>query len=72
MACCGKNINLASVFPITHIDGIEQTRVAARWYMDDIITRPFQYEDGCLIVPEGAGLGIEVDMDKLEKYSVNR
>ena len=72
MACCGKNINLASVFPITHIEGIEQTKVAARWYMDDIITRPFQYEDGCLIVPEGPGLGIEVDMDKLEKYSVNK
>ena len=73
MACCGRNINLASVFPITHVEGCaEQTKVAARWYMDDIITKPFQYEDGCLIVPNGPGLGIEVDKEKLEKYSVKK
>lgn len=71
MACCGKNIDLASVFPVTHVEGCpEQTKVAARWYMDDIITKPFQYEDGCLIVPDGPGLGIEVDMEKLKKYTV--
>ena len=71
MACCGRNIDLASVFPITHIDGIDQTKVAARWYTDDIIKKPFDYEDGCLIVPDGPGLGIEVDMDKIRKYSVD-
>ena len=70
MACCGKNIDLASVFPITHVKGTEQTKVAARWYMDDIITKPFQYQDGCLLVPDGAGLGIEVDIEKLYQYSV--
>ena len=71
MACCGKNIDLASVFPITHVDGEkEQTKVAARWYMDDIIKKPFEYEDGCLIVPDGPGLGIEVDQEKLKKYLV--
>ena len=43
MACCGANIDLASVFPITHVEGCpEQTKVAARWYTDDIITKPFQ------------------------------
>lgn len=70
LACCGKNVNLASVFPITHIEGMEQTKVAARWYMDDIITKAFKYQDGCLLVPDGAGLGVEVDMEKLHKYSV--
>ena len=70
MACCGANIDLASVFPITHVEGCpEQTKVAARWYMDDIITRPFQYDDGCLLVPGGPGLGVEIDREKLKKYS---
>ena len=70
MACCASNIDLASVFPITHIDGMEQTKVAAHWYVDDIIKKPFLYEDGCLVVPDGPGLGIEVDMDKIRKYQV--
>lgn len=70
MACCGRNIDLASVFPVTHVEGCpEQTKVAGRWYRDDIITRPFLYEDGCLVVPDGPGLGIEVDRVKLAKYA---
>ena len=70
LACTGKNINLASVFPVTHIDGMGQTEVGGRWYIDDILKKPFIYHDGSLIVPDGAGLGIEVDMEKIRKYSV--
>ncbi|MCI8321122.1 MAG: mandelate racemase [Dorea sp.] len=70
LASTGKNITLASVFPVTHIDGMEQTKVGGRWYMDDILKKPFTYHDGCLVVPDGAGLGIEVDMEKIKKYSV--
>ncbi|MBI4923289.1 MAG: hypothetical protein HY834_16225 [Devosia nanyangense] len=36
--------------------------------IDDVITSPFVYEDGCMRVPEGPGLGVELDRDKLEKY----
>jgi glucarate dehydratase len=37
--------------------------------VDDIITRPFQYRNGCFDVPEGPGLGVEIDWDKVEKYN---
>lgn len=36
---------------------------------DDVITRPFEYERGCFRVPEGPGLGVEIDPLKLEKYA---
>lgn len=36
---------------------------------DDIITRPFKYQDGCFAVPSGPGLGVELDREKLEKYA---
>lgn len=36
--------------------------------VDDIITRPFQYKDGYFEVPQGPGLGVEIDREKLEKY----
>jgi len=35
---------------------------------DDIITQPFKYRDGCMHVPQGPGLGVELDEDKIEKY----
>ena len=30
-----------------------------------------KFEDGFLILPEGPGLGIDIDPDKLEKYRVS-
>lgn len=36
---------------------------------DDIITTPFTFRDGCLEVPAGPGLGVEIDRDKLNFYA---
>lgn len=38
---------------------------------DDILTEPLKYEDGCLIVPDGPGFGVEIDEEKLAKYHVD-
>jgi glucarate dehydratase len=35
---------------------------------DDVITKPFQYREGCFAVPSGPGLGVTLDPDKVEKY----
>jgi L-alanine-DL-glutamate epimerase-like enolase superfamily enzyme len=34
---------------------------------EDIITKPFRYENGTLTVPEGPGLGVEIDEKKFEE-----
>lgn len=36
---------------------------------DDIITEPFRFHEGCLTVPAGPGLGVEIDPEKLAKYA---
>jgi len=69
IACCPA-ISLPGVIPVTTIKGKEQTEVAGRFYQDDIVVKPFKYEDGCLIIPDKPGLGVEVDEDKLKHYSV--
>lgn len=39
------------------------------YYMaDDIITEPFEMKNGVISVPNGPGLGIELDEEKVEKY----
>jgi L-Ala-D/L-Glu epimerase len=35
---------------------------------DDLLTEPLRIDDGHLVVPPGAGLGIEIDPDKLAHY----
>jgi glucarate dehydratase len=34
----------------------------------EVITEPFRFENGCLGVPAGAGLGVELDRDALERH----
>ncbi|HAK80069.1 MAG TPA: muconate lactonizing mandelate racemase [Runella sp.] len=38
---------------------------------DDLIVTPIQFENGAALVPQGAGLGIELDRVALEKYKVS-
>ena len=35
----------------------------------DVITRPFRYDQGFFDVPQGPGLGIEIDWDQVAKYN---
>ncbi len=36
--------------------------------VDDVITHSHIYENGHFRVPQGAGLGVELDREKVEKY----
>tara|TARA_A100001037_G_scaffold305826_1_gene347599 strand:+ start:1278 stop:2435 length:1158 start_codon:yes stop_codon:yes gene_type:complete len=62
---------MPSVITINTLEGREQTKVGGVFYIDDVITEPFAYADGCLTLPEGPGLGVELDPDKIKKYRVN-
>lgn len=37
--------------------------------LEDVITEPFQYKNGCMDVPTKPGLGVELDRKQLEKCS---
>lgn len=67
-----KEARLASVCPVTTVQGAEipgNPTTAGVYYVDDVITESFRFENGRVMLPEGPGLGIEVDMEKVEKYS---
>lgn len=68
LAASGAVITEACVIPVTTRRGQEQTQVAGRFYQDDILTQPFRYDAGWLLVPDRPGLGIEVDEEKLRHY----
>ena len=39
---------------------------------DDLLTAPLRITDGVLAVPSGAGLGVDIDPDQLERYRLDR
>ena len=59
-----------SVIPVTTIAGREVCKIGGVFYNDDIVKDPFHYEDGYLHVPDRPGLGVELDMEKIERYRV--
>ncbi len=61
---------LPGVITVNTLEGREQTKVGGVYYTDDVITEPFAYADGRLTVPDGPGLGVELDPKKIERYRV--
>lgn len=41
-----------------------------RYYAEDIACPPFRLEEGFIPVPQGPGLGVEVDLERLHRYTV--
>ncbi len=70
LAASSAVIDLPGTIPVTSTAQIVRTKVAGHKYLDDIIEEPFIYRDGCMLVPEGPGLGITVNEAKLDQYSV--
>ena len=62
---------LACVIPVTTPKGKGKGRIAGIYYQDDIVTEPFVYDDGDLLVPSKPGLGVELDEDKIKRYRAN-
>lgn len=61
---------LPSVCAVTHLAGFEGgPQVAGVYYRDDVIAEPLRFQDGRLLCPEGPGLGVQVDEDKLRHYA---
>lgn len=61
---------LPSVCPVTKPAGASGPEIAGIYYTDDIVVEPFRFEDGKVMVPNGPGLGVDVDVEKLAHYGV--
>ncbi len=64
------NAILPSVCPVTKPAGADGPEIAGIYYLDDIVTAPFRFESGRVMAPAGPGLGVEVDVEKLARYTV--
>ncbi len=73
------NIHLAAAAPAATLSCVVPVSTPAEWqtgqvggiyYRDDLIAAPMRLVDGAIEVPTGAGMGIDVDLAKIEKYRV--
>jgi muconate cycloisomerase len=71
LGAASRIATLPSVTPVSKPEGTAGPTMAGIYYLDDLITEAFRFVDGHVLVPQGPGLGIEVDTDKLRKYAVS-
>lgn len=71
LAAAMKPVSLACVLPVSAPAEQQPTKTVGRFYTDDVVAEPFVWENGAIVVPQGPGLGIEVDEEKVRTYRRN-
>jgi muconate cycloisomerase len=64
-------VTMGCVVPVSAPKEKAKRGIAGVYYQDDIITEPFSFEDGSIIVSSKPGLGVELDEDKLKHYRIS-
>ena len=70
VAAASPAVTLSCVIPISTPAEAQHGQVGGIYYKDDLLVEPMQVVDGAIVVPSGPGMGIDVDLAKVEKYRV--
>jgi muconate cycloisomerase len=70
LAAAAPAVTLSCVLPVSTPAAAQHGQIAGIYYKDDVIAAPLELRDGAVHIPPGAGLGIDVDAAKIEKYRV--
>ena len=71
LAAAARAVTLSCVIPVSTPAEHQRGQVAGIYYRDDLVARPFRFEDGSVVVPDAPGMGITVDEAKVAKYRVS-
>ena len=63
-------VTLSCVVPVSTPAAEQHGQVGGIYYRDDLLVSGMQLEDGCILVPTAPGMGIDVDLAKIETYRV--
>ena len=72
LTAASRIIDQACVVGISAQAGRNPTKIASIFYTDDICVEPYGFRDGNILVPDGPGLGVDLDEEKLDQYRVDR
>ena len=61
---------LSCVVPVSTPAEAQKGQIAGIYYKDDLIAEPMCLAEGAIELPAGNGMGIAVDLKKIEKYRV--
>ena len=72
LAAAAPSVTISCVVPVSPPAEAQKGQFAGIYYRDDLIKAPFDLIDGAIRVPDGPGMGIDTDEEKIARYQVNR
>lgn len=70
LAAAAPAATLSCVVPVSTPEQWQTGQLGGIYYRDDLIVSPMKLVDGAIEVPTAPGMGIDVDLGKVEKYLV--
>jgi len=70
LAAAAPSVVLSCVVPVSTPAEQQNSQIAGIYYADDLITEAMSFVDGAIELPNGPGMGIDIDLAKIEKFKV--
>ena len=70
LAAAAEPVTLSCVVPVSMPAEHREGRIGGVYYTDDLIAAPLAHVDGAVPVPDGPGMGVDIDEAKIERYRV--
>jgi muconate cycloisomerase len=70
LAAAAEAVTLSCVVPVSTPAEAQHGQIGGIYYKDDLIRRGMEFVDGAIELPDGPGMGIDVDLSKIAKYQV--
>ncbi len=70
LAAAAEPVTLSCVVPVSMPAEHRKGRIGGVYYTDDLISAPLAHVDGAVPVPDGPGMGVDIDEAKIERYRV--
>ena len=71
LAAAAPSVMLSCVVPVSTPAEAQHGQLAGIYYTDDLVKAPLEFSDGAIRVPDGPGMGIDIDEDKIARYRVD-
>ena len=71
LAAAAPSVMLSCVVPVSTPAEAQHGQLAGIYYTDDLVKAPFEFIDGAIKVPDGPGMGIDIDEEKIARYRVD-
>lgn len=70
LAAASPAVTLSCVIPVSVPAEFQNGQIGGIYYKDDLLVAPMKVENGAIVVPDGPGMGIDVDLEKIKKYQI--